>query len=50
MQRHGIAGERCLTTYSDSMFNPAQLMPKSGDIAAAKPLFERYLASNPPAE
>ena len=37
-------------SYSDAMFNLAQLMLKSGDIAAAKPLFERYLASNPPAE
>jgi tetratricopeptide (TPR) repeat protein len=37
-------------SYSDAMFNLAQIMLKSGDIATAKPLVERYLASNPPAE
>jgi tetratricopeptide (TPR) repeat protein len=37
-------------SYSDAMFNLAQLLMKSGDIAAAKPLYERYLATNPPDE
>ena len=32
------------------MFNLAQLIMQAGDLAAAKALYERYLALDPPAD
>ncbi|MBV9540276.1 MAG: tetratricopeptide repeat protein, partial [Alphaproteobacteria bacterium] len=37
-------------SYSDAMFNLAQLFLKAGEVATAKFHFERYLATNPPAD
>lgn len=36
--------------HADALFNLAQLRLQAGDLAAAKTLFERYLALGPPAE
>jgi hypothetical protein len=36
--------------YSDAVFNLAQLFLKTGEIARAKSLYERYLALDPPAD
>ncbi len=36
--------------HSDALFNLAQLRMKAGEMSAAKALYERYLALNPPDE
>ncbi len=37
-------------TYADALFNLARLQMKEGELAAAKILYEQYLALDPPAE